>query len=215
MSSRILKGIAVAAGTGLAVGFGGGRKRRSLSMNNFPDDPTIDHATLTARLDRIEDRLEAVENANRRTLETVLETTLAPYVGKLRAQLLTDMQESMNTRLTAFEESIDSKVSTRMTAVEKALIDQSAVITALSRRAVEAEENFQRLISAVERLFEQKGITPAGQQGVSPAAFEPFEKQLSDAMQLGPVVVPEGFRPRIVSEEETKASRHRRPLSRL
>jgi hypothetical protein len=215
MSSRILKGIAVAAGTGLAVGFGRGRKRQSLSMNNLPDDPTIDHATLTARLDRIEDRLAAVENANQGTHETILEATLAPYVEKLRAQLQTDMQESMNTRLTAFEESIDSKVSTRVNALEKALIDQSAVVTVLSRRAVEAEENFQRLISAVERVFEQKGIAPAGQQGVSPAAFEPFEKQLSEAMQHGPLVVPEGFRPRIVSEEETKPSRHRRPLSRL
>jgi hypothetical protein len=200
MPSTILKGITVAAGTGLAVGFGGGRKRQSISMDDIE------------RLDRIEERLEAVENVNRRTIESVLEATLTPYVEKLRGQLQNDMRESMDTRLAAFEKSIDGKVSTRMAALEKAIIDQSAVITALSQRAVEAEENFQRLISAVERLFEQKGITPAGQKGVTPAAFE---EHLNDALQRGPVVVPEGFRPRIVSEEETKQGRHRRPLSRL
>jgi uncharacterized coiled-coil protein SlyX len=188
MSSRIRKGIAVAAGTGLAVGFGGGRKRQSLSMDNLPNDPNV-----TDRIERIEDRLEAVENASRR------------------------MQEAMDARLTAFEEAIDGKVSARMTALEKALIDQSTVITALSQRAVEAEANFQRLISAVERLFEQRGIeqqaiTRPGQPGVSPAAFE---THLNEALQSGPVVVPEGFRPRIVSEEEAKSPRNRRPLSRL
>jgi len=193
MSSGILKGIAVAAGTGLAVGFGGGRKRQSLSMDNLPNDPNV-----TDRIERIEDRLEAVENASRR------------------------MQEAMDARLTAFEEAIDGKVSARMTALEKALIDQSTVITALSQRAVEAEANFQRLISAVERLFEQRGIAPVASDasrhhttappGVSPGAFE---EHFKEALQSGPVVVPEGFRPRIVSEEEAKSGRHRRPLSRL
>lgn len=203
MSGRILKGIAIAAGTGLAVGFGGGRKR--FPMNTLPGD------NLTERLDRIEERLEAVEHTNRQAIESVLESTLAPHIENLRGQLHTDLLEAMNTRLAAFENSIDNKVSARMAALEKALIDQSTVITALSQRAVEAEENFQRLISAVERLFEQKGIAPAGHPGVSPAAFE---EHLNEALQ-SPVVVPQGFRPRIVSEEESKASRHRRPLSRL
>jgi uncharacterized coiled-coil protein SlyX len=169
MSSRILKGIAVAAGTGLAAGFGGARKRQSLSMSNLPNEPG-----LSERLDRIE--------------------------------------ESMDARLTAFEESIDGKVSARMAALEKALVDQSAVITVLSQRAVEAEQNFQRLISAVERLFEQRGVAPAAPPGVSPAAFE---DHFNEALQRGPVAVPEGFRPRIVSEEEAKSTRNRRPLSRL
>lgn len=131
---------------------------------------------------------------------SALETALAACVAKLRGELRAEMQES-----------IEREVAARTAALEKGLIDQSAVITALSQRAVEAEENFQRLISAVERLFEQKGIAPAPQPGVSPAAFE---EHLNEALHA-PVVVPQGFRPRIVSEEEAKHSRHRRPLSRL
>ena len=70
----------------------------------------------------------------------------------LRAHLRAELLES----LTTFEESIDSKVSMRVSTIEKALIDQSAIIAALSQRAIEAEQNFQRLIGAVERLCEQK-----------------------------------------------------------
>ncbi len=221
MSSRILKGIAVAVGTGLGVGFGGGRKRQSLSMSNLPNDPGVTDR-IEDRLDRIEERVKAVENANRPMLESIVDTMLTPYVEQLRAQLQREMREAMEARLTGFERSIESKVSTRMAALEKALVDQSAVITALSQRAVEAEQNFQRLISAVERLFEQRGIAPVASDasrhhttappGVSPGAFE---EHFKEALQSGPVVVPEGFRPRIVSEEEAKSGRHRRPLSRL
>src|SRR5579871_4408887 len=122
MSGGIVKGFAVAAGTGLAVGFGGARKRRALSMNNF-DDPTA----LNARLGRIEERLAEVETANRRAIEVAIDATLAPYVEKLRADMQADMHESlqkaMDTRLAAFEKSIDSMVATRMGALEKALID--------------------------------------------------------------------------------------------
>ena len=102
-----------------------------------------------------------------------------------------------------------------MATLEKALIDQSGVITVLSKRAVEAEENFQRLISAVERLCAQR---ETAQPGVTPAAFDlPFEKHLRDEMRRQPAAQPDtGFRPRIVSEEELKSDQHRRrPMSRL
>ena len=52
----------------------------------------------------------------------------------------------------------------RVCDLEKALIDQSAIITALSQRAMEAEQNFQRLISAVERLLRTEGSGIDGAQ---------------------------------------------------
>lgn len=155
---------------------------------------------LVERLDRIEVRLGAIEDSGRERLETLVERTLAPRVEELRLRLHADMVESMETRLTTFEQSIDSKVSTRVAALEKALIDQSAIITALSHRAVEAEENFQRLIAAVERLCAQR------------ERVTPFEEQLGEAFDRQPV---SDFRPRIVTEEEAREHRHRRPMSRL
>lgn len=209
MSNTILKGLAVAAGTGVAVGIGSGRQRQKAMSDSSSDEKMIE------RLDRIELRLDAVEHSNRDTLAGLLESTLAPHIDDLRSRLNAEMQESMDARLDEFEKSIDSKVSTRISALENALIEQSSVITVLSKRAVEAEENFQRLIAAVERLCEQK---EAGRPSVTPAAFEaPFEQHLKDAIQRQPAAAADdhGFRPRIVSEEEAKSSRHRRPMSRL
>ena len=168
-----------------------------------------DDDRMIERLDRIEARLTAIESSGRERFESLMEVALAPRVEELRLRLHSDMVESMETRLTAFEQNIDSKVSTRLTTLEKALIDQAAVITALSKRAVEAEDNFQRLIGAVERLCEQK-------QTETPRVELPFERQLSEAFQRHPggPQAESGFRPRIVPEDEVK-QRHRRPLSRL
>jgi len=178
-------------------------------MSDFSSD-----GRMIARLDYIEARLDAVEHSSRETLASLLETALTPQIDQLRSRLSSEMQESMDARLNEFEQSIDKKVSTRIAALEQALIEQSSVITVLSKRAVEAEENFQRLIAAVERLCEQKETARAG---VTPAAFEaPFESHLKEAIRQQPAAETDhGFRPRIVSEEEARTSRHRRPMSRL
>jgi hypothetical protein len=135
-------------------------------------------------------------------------------------EALLERLDRFETRLSAVELSgpgqvvdsvIGSKVSLRISTLEKALTDQSAVVTALSRRAVEAEENFQRLISAVERLCERTEPA-AGSQST------PFETQLTEAFQRQPATSPlpddSGFRPRIVRDENAKP-RHRKPLAHL
>jgi hypothetical protein len=146
---------------------------------------------LLDRLDRIEARLSAVEG--RPNLEVVLETVLRRSVEDLRARLNAEIQEY----LTKFEGAIDNKVSLRIAKVETALIEQSVLITTLSQRAVDSEINLQRLISAVEKLFER----------ADPAALRkepsPFELP-SDS----------GFRPRIVKEDD-KTPRPRTPLTKL
>jgi hypothetical protein len=227
MASKILKGLAVAAGTGLAIGFGSKRHRQATSMTDSSDN-ILTIEPLLDRLDRVETRMSAMEarpTANIETIEArierrfaeltrevpaMLESLLAPHVEDVRARLHAEMRESVQTALTAFEQTLDAKVSLRMATLEKALIDQSAVVTALSERALEAEDNFQRLIGAVERLCERKE---------QPAALNlPFERQLSEAFQRppSPSALPRdsGFRPRIVKEEDDKP-RHRKPLARL
>ncbi len=170
--------------------------------------------TILNRLDRIEARLNAVEDSNREIalqVPALLESMIGPHVENLRAHLRAELLES----LTTFEESIDSKVSMRVSTIEKALIDQSAIIAALSQRAIEAEQNFQRLIGAVERLCEQKEAASTARVSFDPA----FARQLSDTFQRPPApsgLQPDsGFRPRIVSEEEAKQDRHRKPMTRI
>jgi hypothetical protein len=226
MASKIIKGLAVAAGTGLAIGFGSKRRTQTTSMSDSLDNiPAIE--LLLDRLDRIEARMSAGEARPAVNIEAlqvqvdrhfadvakevpaILESLLGPHVADLRARLHTEMRESMEAGLTAFEQTIDNKVSLRISTLEKALIDQSAIVTALSQRAIEAEENFQRLISAVERLCERKE---------QPVLDLPFERQLSEAFRRQPapsaLPVDSGFRPRIVREDDPKV-RHRNRLTGL
>ena len=212
MAGRILKGLAVAAGTGLAIGLGGERRRiHSMSTDNIPAiEPLLE------RLDRIEARITVVESSKMDLLEATLEATLLPHVENLRARLHAEMLEAMETALAAFEKSIDSKVSIRVSTLEKALIDQSAIVTALSERAIAAEENFQKLISAVERLCER--TEPATLSRPARPVFElPFDRPRGEAFQLQPapsaLPADSGFRPRIIQEEDDDKRRHRRRLT--
>lgn len=185
MASKILKGLAVAAGTGLAIGFG--RKRRTQATPiGAASDITPATEPLLDRLEQIEARVSAVEARPLPNFEALLESLLVPHVEDLRARLHTEMRESMEAGLTTFERTLDDKVSLRIAPIEKAVTDQSAIIAGLSQRALEAEENFQRLISAVERLCERK------EQAV--------------------VDLPSAFRPRIVKEDDARP-RHRHPLA--
>jgi hypothetical protein len=230
MASNVLKGFTVAAGTGLALGFGGARFRQTAAMSNTPSDNAQSSEPLLERLDRIEARIGAVEDSDnsittelglrierqakmietlkvqfggsRQSLESMLENTIGPRIEDLRARLRAEVLESVNTALATFERMIDAKVSLRVSTIEKALVEQSSSIRDLSQRTVASEANLQRLIAAVERLCAQKD----GQPQASPA--QPPERQLA------PLPTDSGFRPRIVREEDNKL-RHRRPLSRL
>jgi hypothetical protein len=240
MASNILKGFTVAAGAGLALGFGRARFRQTAAMSNSPSDNVHAHEQLLERLDRIEARIGAVEDSDnsavaelglrierqakmietlkvqfsgtRQSVESILEKTIGPRIEDLRARLRAEVLESVNSALATFERMIDAKVSLRVSTIEKALIEQSSSIRDLSQRTVSSEANLQRLIAAVERLCAQKDG-----QLLEPIE-QPVERQPSDAARrtslISPMPTDSGFRPRIVPEEDNKL-RHRRPLSRL
>lgn len=93
-------------------------------------------------------------------IPAMLESIVAPRVDDLRLRLRSEMQQSLTASLTTFERSIDDKVSDRISALEKAMLDQSALVTTLSQRAIESDMNLQRLIAAVERLCDRPGLNP-------------------------------------------------------
>jgi uncharacterized coiled-coil protein SlyX len=189
MASKILERLAIAAGTGLGRGLSSSRKRPQEA--NSDDAVTVQ--SVLDRLDRLESRMAAAEA---RFLPAIdLESIIEPRIEALRILLLRETEERVDETLAAFERTIGDAVSNRISILEKALIDQSAIITTLSHRAIESDGNLQRLIAAVERLC------------------KPFHSQLDDAMQRPP---DPGFRPRIITQpEEDAARRHRVPLTRF
>ena len=147
-------------------------------------------------------------------IPAVLESIIVPRVEDLRVRLRSELQQSVNATLTRFERAIDDKISDRMSTLEKALLDQSSIVTALSQRAVESDMNLQRLISAVERLCERGSLTPPPPQ--EPSFLDlPYQPEVKRPEIPAPPFQ-SAFRPRIVKEdEEGKEPRHRVPLTRL
>jgi uncharacterized coiled-coil protein SlyX len=240
MANTIVKGLAIAAGTGLAIGLGNNRKRPDVPAGSpAPEGAPSEADQLDQRLGRIESRLSAVEArpapaandvkmaeiedrfdrqgqeiAALRTQMTetrekvssvasviesqfagvskqvpgIVDAVISSRVAELRRGLAAEIQASVDATLESFERTIDNKVAGRVAALEKALVDQSGIITALSQRAIESDANLQRLIAAVEKLCERS--EPAQRPAQQPSA---------------------GFGPAIVKEEDDD----RRPRHRL
>ncbi len=90
-----------------------------------------------------------------KSVPALLESIVAPRVDDLRLHLRSETQQSVNAGLTTFERAIEEKVSDRIAALEKVMLDQSALVTALSHRAIESDLNLERLIAAVGRLCDR------------------------------------------------------------
>jgi uncharacterized coiled-coil protein SlyX len=155
MFGKILKGLAVAAGVGFAVGMAAGKHRQpreDRAGGNSPD-----------RLSSLEQRVQVIQMGLAdvtKGIPAMLESIVAPRVEDLRLHLRSEAQQSIAASLTRFERAFEDKVSDRIAALEKVVLDQSALMTALSQRAVESEMNMERLISAVGRLRDQTGESP-------------------------------------------------------
>jgi len=93
-------------------------------------------------------------------VSALLESIVAPRVDDLRLHLRSEIQQSVNATLTTFERAIDDKVSDRIAALEKVILEQSALVTALSHRAIESDTNLERVISLVERLNDRSKASP-------------------------------------------------------
>lgn len=237
MASTFVKGLAFAAGLGLALGIGSAKRRAEgdSADNDSPDDVLSLNPVLD-RLERIEERVSAVEGGQvseldlrlgrqakeidglrlemsehrqsvarevaavekhfadiTKTIPTVLESIIVPRVEDLRAHLRSETQQSINSSLTRFERAIDDKVSERIEALERVLLDQSTVVTGLSQRAVEADMTLQRLISAVERMSEPGAREEPGFLDL------PFRKEAGRQQSEIPAhPLDSAFRPRIV-----------------
>jgi len=261
MAKHIIKGLAIAAGTGLAIGFGnkrnhpdipaggavpesapseanllherlGGIESRlgALEVRPAPAAEAMPLAEIENRFDRRDREIAALRNQMKETRDTVsavaamiedkfaniakdvpgmVQAAVNSRVAELRSHLAAEIQESVDATLDGFERTVDNKISGRVAALEKALVDQSGIITALSQRALESDANLQRLISAVEKLCERAEGRPATPAAPAQPEDASFEKHLNDAAKRPPAASASGFRQSFVKEDEELRPRHR------
>ncbi len=178
-----MQGIAVAVGVGFAVGVVAAKRKRAavagsdasrhhyaarkeapvaepLRSQPLPAPVADSFTELNTRvrdLSQDMDTLRRQMNEQREGMPALFESTVAPRMEDLRLRLRTEMQQSVHATLTTFERAIEDKVSDRVSVIEKAVPDQSAVVAALSQRALELDLGMQRLIVMMERLCERTG----------------------------------------------------------
>lgn len=247
MARNFLRGFAIAAGTGLAIGFGSAfRRAKAPARPEAPADlhrqdlePLIerldrmesrvaeaelrpsadlsaDVAAVRASISNIEQRLEEqtrelellrirtaeaeklaeaeIRLTERRfkevaaSLPAEIEAAVGTRVEQVRQRLHAEIKESVASAVAAFEDSLDSRISSRITALEHKLIDQSASLADLTHRAGLADTNLQKLVDAVERLCEKRAAEPVAAPAPAPTPQEPtildlrFENHLQQAL---------------------------------
>jgi uncharacterized coiled-coil protein SlyX len=205
MANKFLKGLAIAAGTGVVLGFGAslGRQRKNAPRARTAGRPTdlelrVDRqakeiAALRAQADesgrRASIELTAFERrlaAARAELPAAVEAAVTRRVEELRTRLHSEIKDAGEDGLARIDQVIDEKLASRVTAIETALTHQSGAIGALNRRAIETDTNLQKLILSVERLCDSAGALPAADPRAAgePSFLDlPFEAQYDAALQ--------------------------------
>ena len=182
-------------------------------------EPSAEVAAMRAALARINDRLAAqsreiellriradeaekladaeIRLSERRfrevaaTLPAEIEAVVAPRVENLRLRLHSEMQASVVTAIAGFEQSIDTRVSSRMSVLEHQLLELTASLAELRHRAGLTDTNLQKLIEAVERLCDKHETDLIQQAAASEPTFLdlPFERHLKEALADTPATV--------------------------
>jgi hypothetical protein len=186
----ILKTLAIAAGAGVAFGIctnaGSRRAPRRPEYRPLTNGDVLDIEPLLDRLETIERRFDSgvatPEVAHVSELTSRLNAQDAE-IDRLRAlvdiraieieqRLEAEIEARHQYALATIEKTVEVKVSERIAAIERTLLDQSASIDTLRERAQDTDLNLKRLITAIEKLCER---TP---------------QQVTAAPTPGPVVVP-------------------------
>jgi len=233
----ILKTIFIAAGAGVALGIcttASGRRtarRELIRRNEVTGDGLIDIEPLLGRLEAIERRFETAaaqkpaghvaeltrrldaQDAELERLSALVETRATAIQARLEAE----MDERHQRSFAAIEQTVESRISDRIAALERRLTEHSGSIEELRERAQDTDANLKRLIVAIEKLVER--TLPATQATPQPVAqpgvpvLVPFEAHLNEARLKEEEAAAE-FRTKIFKEADP-VPKKRSPLARI
>ena len=176
-------------------------------------DVTETGRRITAQMDYVERRFREVSEE----IPVVVEASLNARIGEMQARLESEIDARHKDSLITFEKAIDKKVTERISALERTLLDQSVSIGALRERAEATDQNLQRLIGAIERLGERTQLEPLEFAARPPVPSDSFTAQLNEAMRgsNGPVQIPREMRPKFVPEFVPEEKKPRVPMARI
>ena len=94
------------------------------------------------------------------SLPGLLESIVVARAEDLRLKLRAEVQQSVHGSLASFERAIDEKVSSRISLLEKTMLDHSEAMAELSHRMLEFDVKLQRLMSEIDRVSSREMVKP-------------------------------------------------------
>ena len=205
MANKILKGLALAAGTGVALGFSASLGRQRNTETPPLDDLKLGLKRQAKEIAALEQRFAKVSE----DLPAAVEAAIAPRVDEVRTRLRAEMREAAAAGLAQIGQAIDVRLAGRMAALETTLGVQSSAIGALNQRALETDASMQKLISAVELLCDRAGARPAPELVAEPSFLDlPFQRQYEAALQREPATPPRMFVPAFQASDAREGITH-------
>jgi uncharacterized coiled-coil protein SlyX len=108
-------------------------------------------------------------------LPVLVQSTVDVRFQQAEQKLQHDFEQSQSRTMTAFVETLQTKVVERMSTLEVNLAEQSQAIGKLRDASARSDENLQKMLVGIERLVDQSRVSPATPAHVSAAPAVPME----------------------------------------
>jgi uncharacterized coiled-coil protein SlyX len=131
--------------------------------------PVIVQSTVDVRFQEAERKLQHELGAQ---LPVIVQSTVDVRFQEAERKLQHDFEEAQSRSMTAFVETLQTKVVERISTLETNLAEQSQAIGKLRDTSLRSDENLQKMLAGIERLVDQSRIP---QPVPAPAAAAPHD----------------------------------------
>ena len=175
------------------------------------------------------DLLERRVRQLREDMPVLVETNMSSQVLDMQARFEAEAEETRSNTVATFEAMVEEKLSDRISLIERSMAEQSAAVNLLRERAMSTDSQLQRLIGAIERMFDPSAAQSSGwanglraesaprqdgirlEQAIAAASDNSFQRPQPDPSTMGDpeanLLPPPDFRNRITLQPETEGTR--------
>jgi len=196
MTSKLLQGLAITFGGGLAFGMG---FKLGQTVRRRDDEPGIDLSPVDQRFDGLNQRFQELDSALRHSngridsvnqrmdqleirLPAEIPAAVQPRIDELGRQLEKDFEQSQNRSLDTLVRTLETRLLQRISGLESSLSGQSEAIEELREKSLRTDRNMEKLLLAVEKFCErtERQEAPAATASTPPGVLA--EKSSSEVI---------------------------------
>jgi hypothetical protein len=166
------------------------------------DRQTVAVGDIRSELNKVDERVAALGQIGeqlRVELQGWLEQSVGSRMADVEAKLKAESDEARKQMLDAFAESVQTRVTHRISRLEEEVAGQSAAMVELRDCSLRTEQSLQKLLGGLDRLLVPRSAPPLAD---SPAQQVVTGENAAGGLELGPEPLPEPTRSPESSAEE-------------